>query len=49
MSKISSVVRSIIMAAFVIIISFLCGIRLLKMQIVDGAGYLSMTRESTVT
>lgn len=37
------------MAAFVIVISFLCGIRLLKIQIVDGAGYLSMTKESTVT
>ena len=49
MSKISSVVRSIIMAAFVIVISFLCGLKLLKIQLVDGAGYLSMTKESTVT
>ena len=40
MSKISSVVRSIIMAAFVIVISFLCGLKLLKIQLVDGAGYL---------
>lgn len=49
MSKISSIVRSIIMAAIVIVISFLCGIRLLKIQIVDGAGYLSMTKENSVT
>ena len=49
MSKNSSVIRSIIMAAIVIVISFLCGLRLLKIQIVDGAGYLDMTKESTVT
>ncbi len=44
MSKVSSIVRSIIMATIVIVISFMCGIRLLKIQIVDGAGYLSMTK-----
>lgn len=36
------------MAAFVIVISFLCGIRLLRIQLVDGAGYLGMTKESHV-
>ncbi|MCM1166262.1 MAG: penicillin-binding transpeptidase domain-containing protein [Lachnospiraceae bacterium] len=49
MSKISSFIRSMVMAAVVIVISFLCGLRLLKMQLVDGAGYLNMTKQSTVT
>ncbi|MDE6727087.1 MAG: hypothetical protein K2J80_03985 [Oscillospiraceae bacterium] len=49
MSKISSFIRSIIMAALVIVASFFCGIRLLQTQLVDGEKYLSMTKSVKVT
>lgn len=48
MSKLSNLVRSAILAALVIAASFLCGLRLLEIQIADGGKYLSMT-QSTYT
>lgn len=49
MSKISSMLRSIIMAAAVVAAAFLCGIRLLQTQLVDGEKYLNMTKKTYVT
>lgn len=49
MSNLSSLIRSIIMAALVIVASFFCGIRLLQTQIVDGEKYLQMTKSVKVT
>ncbi|MDE7229748.1 MAG: hypothetical protein K2N56_04640 [Oscillospiraceae bacterium] len=48
MSKISSFIRSIILVAFVVTAAFLCGVRLLQMQLVDGDMYLQMTKETKV-
>ena len=48
MSKLSSTVRSIILASVVIVVSFVYGIRLLQIQIADGEKYLAMT-QSTYT
>lgn len=48
MSKISSILRSIILAAVVIAVSFVYGLRLLQIQIADGGKYLAMT-QSTYT
>lgn len=48
MDKISGFIRSIIMVALVVICAFLCGLRLLQTQLVDGAGYLSMTSRTYV-
>lgn len=44
MSNLSSLIRSIIMAALVIVASFFCGLRLLQTQLVDGEMYLQMTK-----
>lgn len=49
MSKISSLIRSIVMAALVIVAAFFCGVKLLQTQIVDGAKYLQMTKSVKVT
>lgn len=48
MSKFSSMIRSIIMAAVVVAAAFMCGIRLLQIQLVDGSLYLDLSKESTV-
>lgn len=48
MSKISSIIRSIALAAVVVVMAFLCGIRLLQTQLVDGAMYLDMTKQTRV-
>ena len=48
MSKISGFLRSIILAALVIAAAFICGIRLLQIQIADGGKYLSMTKATYV-
>lgn len=45
-NKISTFIRSFILVASVIAAAFLCGIRLLQVQVVDGANYLQMTRET---
>lgn len=47
MSKISSFIRAIILVAFVVAAAFLCGVRLLQIQLVDGEMYLQMTKETT--
>lgn len=47
MSKISSFIRSIILVVFVVAAAFLCGVRLLQMQLVDGEMYLQMTKETS--
>ena len=46
MSKFSNVLRSAILASLVIAAAFLCGLRLLEIQIADGGKYLSMTQNS---
>ncbi len=46
MSKFSNILRSAILAALVIAASFLCGLRLLEIQIADGGKYLAMTQSS---
>ncbi len=46
MSKISSLIRTIVLVAFVVAAAFLCGIRLLQIQLVDGAMYLQMTKKT---
>lgn len=49
MGKFSSMIRSIVMAALVIVAAFFCGVKLLQTQIVDGAKYLQMTKSIKVT
>ena len=49
MSKISSFIRTIIFIALVVAAAFLCGVRLLQIQLVDGEMYLQMTKETTTT
>lgn len=49
MSKISSLIRSIILAALVIVAAFFCGVRLLQTQIVDGDKYFQLTKTVKVT
>ncbi len=46
MSKFTNVLRSAILASLVIVAAFLCGLRLLEIQIADGGKYLSMTQNS---
>lgn len=48
MSKFSNILRSAILAALVIAAAFLCGLRLLEIQIADGGKYLALT-QSTYT
>lgn len=48
MSKISYFIRTIILAALVVILSFMCGLRLMQTQIVDGDKYREIT-ETTYT
>ncbi len=48
MSKISLFIRSIVLVIFVVAAAFLCGVRLLQTQIVDGEMYLQMTKETKV-
>lgn len=46
MSKFSSILRSAILAGLVITMAFLCGLRLLEIQIADGGKYLAMTQST---
>ncbi len=46
MSKISSFVRSIVLAAVVIVAAFMCGLKLLQIQIADGSSYLALTKST---
>ncbi|MDE7399840.1 MAG: hypothetical protein K2N06_09970 [Oscillospiraceae bacterium] len=46
--KISPYIRSITLAAIVVVAAFFCGIKLLQTQIVDGEKYLKMTHETNV-
>ena len=48
MSKVSSFIRSIILVAFVVTGAFLCGVRLLQTQLVDGEMYLGLTKSTKV-
>lgn len=48
MTKISSFIRSIVLVTFVVAAAFMCGVRLLQMQLVDGDMYLQMTKETKV-
>ncbi len=44
MSKISNIIRTIILAALVVVLSFMCGLKLIQTQIVDGDKYLELTQ-----
>lgn len=44
MSKFSNIIRTIILAALVVILSFMCGLKLIQTQIVDGDKYLELTQ-----
>ncbi len=46
MSKFSGFVRSAVLAAIVIVASFMCGLRLLEIQIADGEMYLALTKST---
>lgn len=46
MAKISAFIRFAVLAAIVITASFICGIRLLQIQIADGEKYLAMTKST---
>lgn len=46
MSKISSVLRTMTLVVLVVAAAFLCGIRLLRTQLVDGEKYLEMTKST---
>lgn len=48
MSKFSNILRSAILATLVIAASFLCGLRLLEIQIADGSKYLAMTQNTYI-
>ena len=49
MNKVSGLIRSIVMAALVIVAAFLCGVRLLQTQVVDGDKYFQLTKSVKVT
>ncbi len=44
MSKINYIIRTLILAALVVILSFMCGLKLMQTQIVDGEKYLEITK-----
>ncbi len=46
MSKISAFIRFAVLAAIVIFASFMCGLRLLQIQIADGEKYLALTQQT---
>ncbi len=46
MSKISALIRTVVLVAFVVAAAFLCGIRLLQIQLVDGQMYLDITNRT---
>lgn len=46
MSKISGFIRSAVLAAIVIVASFVCGLKLLQIQIADGEMYLALTKST---
>ncbi|MGN0687049.1 MAG: peptidoglycan D,D-transpeptidase FtsI family protein [Oscillospiraceae bacterium] len=46
MAKLSAYLRSAVLAAIVIVASFMCGLRLLQIQIADGEKYLAMTKQT---
>ena len=46
MSKISSILRTMTLVVLVVAAAFMCGIRLLRTQLVDGEKYLEMTKST---
>ncbi len=48
MSKFSNIIRSALLAGIVVAAAFLCGLRLLEIQIADGSEYLAMTKQTYV-
>lgn len=46
MGKISGYIRSAVLASIVIIAAFMCGLKLLQIQIADGEKYLALTRST---
>ena len=46
MSKISSILRTMTLVVLVVATAFMCGIRLLQTQLVDGEKYLEMTKST---
>ena len=49
MSKVSKVIRTVVLILTVFLMLFLCILRLLKLQIVDGADYLAMAETSYIS
>lgn len=49
MDKISGFIRSIVLVAMVLVCAFLCGLRLLRIQVVEGEGYLNLTKVTRVS
>ncbi len=46
MAKISAYIRFAVLAAIIIVAAFMCGLRLLQIQIADGEKYLAMTKST---
>ena len=44
MSKVSYIIRTMILVVMVGVLSFMCGLRLMQTQIVDGEKYLEITK-----
>lgn len=44
MSKVSYIIRTMILVIMVVVLSFMCGLRLMQTQIVDGEKYLEITQ-----
>ncbi len=49
MDKISGFIRSIVLVVMVLVCAFLCGLRLLRTQVVDGEGYLNLTKVTHIS
>ena len=45
-SKVSSVIRSLIVIALTLILAFVCIVRLARMQLVDGSYYAAQLQQS---
>lgn len=44
MSKVSNIIRTMILVVLVVVLSFMCGLKLMQTQIVDGDKYLGITK-----
>ncbi|MCH5203324.1 MAG: hypothetical protein J1F03_01185 [Oscillospiraceae bacterium] len=44
MSKVSYIIRTMVLVVMVVVLSFMCGLKLMQTQIVDGGKYLELTK-----